>query len=53
MPNIDIENYVEQNRWDYSNEYNKWEGGVLDLWLTLKSMNRLITNYETVYLSDG
>ncbi len=27
MPNIDIEDNVEQDRWDYSNEYNKWEGG--------------------------
>jgi hypothetical protein len=27
MPNIDIENYVEQDRWDYSNECNQWEGG--------------------------
>ncbi len=27
MPNVDIENYIEQDRWDYSNEYNKWEGG--------------------------
>jgi hypothetical protein len=27
MPNIDIENYIEQDRWDYSNECNKWEGG--------------------------
>jgi hypothetical protein len=27
MPNIDIEKYVEQDRWDYSNECNKWEGG--------------------------
>jgi hypothetical protein len=27
MPNIDIENNVEQDRWDYSNEYNEWEGG--------------------------
>jgi hypothetical protein len=27
MPNIDIENYVEQDRWDYSNECNEWEGG--------------------------
>jgi hypothetical protein len=26
---------------------------VLNLWLTLKSMNRLITNYGTVYLSNG
>ncbi len=27
MPNIDIDNNVEQGRWDYSNEYNGWEGG--------------------------
>jgi hypothetical protein len=27
MPNIDIENNVEQDRWDYSNEYKEWEGG--------------------------
>ncbi len=27
MPNIDIEHNVEQDRWDYSKEYNKWEGG--------------------------
>jgi hypothetical protein len=27
MPNIDSENNVEQDRWDYSNEYNEWEGG--------------------------
>ncbi len=27
MPNIDIENYLEQDRWDYSNECNEWEGG--------------------------
>jgi hypothetical protein len=27
MPNIDIEDNVEQERWDYTNEYNKWEGG--------------------------
>ncbi len=26
---------------------------LLNLWLTLKSMNRLITNYGTVYLSNG
>jgi hypothetical protein len=29
MPNIDIENYVEQDRWDYSNECNEWEWGGL------------------------
>jgi hypothetical protein len=27
MPNVDIEENVEQERWDYTNEYNKWEGG--------------------------
>ena len=26
---------------------------LLNLWLTSKSMNRLITNYEAVYLSNG
>ncbi len=26
MSNIDIENNVEQDKWDYSNECNKWEG---------------------------
>ena len=26
---------------------------VLNLWLTLKSMNRLITNYGTFYSSSG
>jgi hypothetical protein len=28
-PNIDVDNYVEEDRWDYSNECNKWEGGGL------------------------
>jgi hypothetical protein len=27
MPNIDIESNVEQDRWNYSNRYNEWEGG--------------------------
>jgi hypothetical protein len=27
MPNIDIDNYVEEDLWEYSNECNKWEGG--------------------------
>jgi hypothetical protein len=27
MPNIDIENNLEQDRWDYSNEYSKWKVG--------------------------
>ncbi len=26
MPNIDIEDNKEQERWDYTNEYNEWEG---------------------------
>jgi hypothetical protein len=26
MPNIDIEDNIEQDRWDYSNEYNEWKG---------------------------
>ncbi len=28
-PNIDIDNYVKEDRWDYSNECNEWEGGGL------------------------
>jgi hypothetical protein len=27
MPNIDIEDNIEQERWDYTNQYNKWKGG--------------------------
>jgi hypothetical protein len=27
MPNIDIENNIDQDRWEYSNEYNKWKWG--------------------------
>jgi hypothetical protein len=26
-PSIDIDHYVEEDRWDYSNECNEWEGG--------------------------
>ncbi len=26
MPNIDIEDNKEQDRWDYSNKYNEWQG---------------------------
>ncbi len=29
MHNIDNENYIEEDRWDYSNECNEWEGGGL------------------------
>jgi hypothetical protein len=38
MPNIDIENYVEQVRWDYSDEYNEREGGESE---TMTNPNRL------------
>jgi hypothetical protein len=44
MPNIDIENYVEQDRWDYSNECNKWEGGGLRNNDEPKQ-NRMLINY--------
>jgi hypothetical protein len=27
MPNIDIEDNVEKESWDYTKEYNRWEGG--------------------------
>jgi hypothetical protein len=26
-PNIDIKNYVEEDRWEYRNECNEWERG--------------------------
>jgi hypothetical protein len=38
MPNIDIENNVEQDRWDYSNEYNKSEGGESEI---MTNQNRI------------
>jgi hypothetical protein len=38
MPNIDIENYVKQDRWDYSNEYSEWEGGESE---TMTNPNRI------------
>jgi hypothetical protein len=37
-PNIDIENYVEEDRWVYSNECNKWEGGGSE---TIMNPNRI------------
>ncbi len=43
-PNIDIENYVEGDRWDYSNECNKWEGGGLRNNYDAKQ-NRMSDNY--------
>ncbi len=44
MPNIDIENYVEKDRWDYSNEYNKWEGGGIRN-NDKPKQNRMLENY--------
>jgi hypothetical protein len=44
MPNIDIENNVEQDRWDYCNEYNKWEGGGITNNDEPKQ-NRMLENY--------
>jgi hypothetical protein len=38
MPNIDIENYIEQDRWDYRNEYSEWEGGETE---TMTNQNRI------------
>ena len=42
--NIDIDNDVEEDRWDYSNEWNKWEGGGLRNNYEPKQ-NRMIENY--------
>ncbi len=58
---------MKRRRWcgDIDNGGGDWQGGgtaafvvvqqqlVLNLWLTLMSMNRLITNYGTVYSSNG
>jgi hypothetical protein len=44
MPNIDIENYIEEDRWDYSNECNEWEGGEIRNNIKPKQ-NRLLENY--------
>ncbi len=44
--NIDIENYVEEDRWDYSNECNKWEGGDSE---TIMNLNR-IESYTTTFV---
>ncbi len=44
MPNIDIENYVEEDRWDYSNECNKWKwGGLRNNYEP--EHNRMLENY--------
>ncbi len=44
MPNIDIENDLEQDRWDYSNEYNNWEGGGIRNH-DKPEQNRMLENY--------
>jgi hypothetical protein len=44
MPNIDIENYIEQDRWDYINECNKWEGGGIRN-NDEPEQNRMLENY--------
>jgi hypothetical protein len=44
MSNIDIENKVEQDRWDYSNECNKWEGGEIRN-NDKPKWNRMLENY--------
>ena len=44
MPNIDIKDNIEQDRWDYSNEYNKWEGrGIRNN--DKPEQNRMLENY--------
>jgi hypothetical protein len=45
--NIDIENNVEQDRWDYSNEYNEWEGmGIRNN--DKPKQNRMLENYVCI-----
>ena len=38
---------------DFDSDHGTEETIMLNLWLTLKSMNRLITNFEAVYSSNG
>jgi hypothetical protein len=42
--NIDIDNDLEEDRWDYSNECNKWEEGGLRNNYKPKQ-NRMLENY--------
>jgi hypothetical protein len=44
MPNIDIEDNKEQDRWDYSNKYNEWQGGGIKNNEKPKH-NRMLENY--------
>ncbi len=43
-PNIDIESYVKEDRWDFSNECNKREGGGLRNNYK-PELNRMLENY--------
>jgi hypothetical protein len=47
MPNIDIENYIEQDRWDYSNECNEWEGRGFKNY-DKPEQNRMLENYVCI-----
>jgi hypothetical protein len=44
MIDIHIGNYIEQDRWDYSNECNKWEGGEIKNNDNPKQ-NKMLENY--------
>jgi hypothetical protein len=44
QPSIDIDHYVEEDRWDYSNECNEWEGvGTRNNYKP--KQNRMLDNY--------
>jgi hypothetical protein len=44
QPSIDIDHYVEEDRWDYSNECSEWEGGGIRNNYEPKQ-NRMLENY--------
>ena len=48
---LDMADSVHPADIDTSIDNTAW--ALLNLWLTSKSMNRLITNYEAVYSSNG
>ena len=41
---IDIDHYLEEDRWDYSNECNEWEGGGIRNNYE-PEQNRMLENY--------
>jgi hypothetical protein len=43
-PKVDIKKYVEEDRWDYSNECKEWEGGGLRNNYK-PEQNRMLDNY--------